>query len=98
MWNASSHTTYTLCTSDMLSLSKPRRTTNGLHTFQYFSTKQWSALPDELIFTPHLFLFLFFFTSCDCCGLGCQEVKCPIFVMAVTSTSILKKKTYAWRR
>ena len=96
MWDAPSHTTYTLCTSDMLSLSKPRRTTNGLHTFQYFSTKQWSALPDELILMPHLFLF--FFTSCDCCGLGCQEVKCLIFVIAVTSTSILKEKTHAWRR
>ena len=44
------------------------------------------------------FCFCFFFTSCDCCGLGCRAVKCPIFVMAVTSTSILKKKTYAWRR
>lgn len=59
MWNAFCHTTYTLCSSNM-SLSRPRRTTNGLHTFQYFS-KQWSALPDELIFMPHLFLFFFFF-------------------------------------
>lgn len=59
MWNASSHPTYTLCSGKM-SLSKPRRTTNGPHTFQYIFTKQWSALPDELIFMPHLFLFLFF--------------------------------------
>lgn len=61
MLNAFHHTTYTLCSSDMSSLSRPRRTTNGLHTFQYFSTKPWSALPDELMFMPHLFLFFFYF-------------------------------------
>ena len=41
------HTTYNR-SSHVLSLSKPRRTINGLHSFSYFFTKQWNALPEEL--------------------------------------------------
>ena len=42
------HTTYNLRGTHMLTLSKPRTTTYGLHSFSYFSAQQWNALPDEL--------------------------------------------------
>ena len=42
------HTTYNLRGTHMLTLSKPRTTTYGLHSFPYFSAQQWNDLPDEL--------------------------------------------------
>ena len=42
------HTTYNLHGTHMLTLSKPRKTTYGLHSFSYFSVQQWIDLPDEL--------------------------------------------------
>ena len=42
------HTTNNLRRTHMLTLSKPRMTTHGLHSFSYFSAQQWNALPDEL--------------------------------------------------
>ena len=42
------HTTYNLRGTYMLTLTKPRTTTNRLHSFSYFSAQQWKALPDEL--------------------------------------------------
>ena len=42
------HTTYNLSGTHMLTLSKRRKTTHGLHSFSYFSAQQWNALPDEL--------------------------------------------------
>ena len=41
-------TTYNLSGTHMLTLSKPRKTTHGLHFFSYFSAQQWNALPDKL--------------------------------------------------
>ena len=41
------HTTYN-CSSHVLPLSKTRTTINGLHSFSYFSAKQWNAFPEEL--------------------------------------------------
>ena len=42
------HTSYNLRGTQLLTLSKPRTTTYGLHSFSYFSPQQWNALPDEL--------------------------------------------------
>ena len=42
------HTTYNLRGTHMLTLSKPRTTTFGLHSFSCFSAQQWNDLPDEL--------------------------------------------------
>ena len=42
------HTTHNLRGTHMLTLSKPRTTTYGLHSFSYFSAQQWNDLPDEL--------------------------------------------------
>ena len=42
------YTTYNLRGTHMLTLSKPRTTTYGLHSFSYFSAQQWNDLPDEL--------------------------------------------------
>ena len=41
------HTTYNR-SSHVLSLSKTRTTINVLHSFSYFSAKQWNALPEQL--------------------------------------------------
>lgn len=41
------HTTYNR-SSHLLSLSKTRTTIDGLHSFSYFSAKQWNAFPEEL--------------------------------------------------
>ena len=42
------HTTYNLRGTHMLTLSKPRTTTYGPHSFSYFSDQQWNDLRDEL--------------------------------------------------
>ena len=42
------HTTYNLHGTHMLTLSKPRTTTYGLHSLSYFSTQQLNDLPNEL--------------------------------------------------
>ena len=42
------HTTYNLCGTHMLTISKPRTTTYGLHYFSYFSVERWNDLPYEL--------------------------------------------------
>ena len=42
------HTTYNLHGTHMLTLSKPRTTTYGLHSFCYFSAQQWNDLSNEL--------------------------------------------------
>ena len=41
-------TTYNLRGTHMLTLSKLRTITYGLHSFSYFPAQQWNALPDEL--------------------------------------------------
>ena len=33
----------------MLTLSKPKTTTYGLHSFSYFSAQRWNDTPDELM-------------------------------------------------
>ena len=48
MFTSCYHTTYNLHSTHMLTLSKPRKTTYGLHPFSYFSAQQWIDLPDEL--------------------------------------------------
>ena len=42
------HTTYNLCGTHMLTISKPKTTTYGLHPFSYFSVQRWNDLPYEL--------------------------------------------------
>ena len=41
-------TTFNLRGTHMLTLSKPRTTAYGLHSFSYFSAQQWNDLPDEI--------------------------------------------------
>ena len=42
------HTTYNLCGTHMLTISKPKTTTYVLHSFSYFSVQRWNDLPYEL--------------------------------------------------
>jgi len=46
---------------------------------------------------PYLHATPDFLTSCDCCGFGCGEVKCPPFVSVktVTLTNMLQKRALA---
>ena len=61
-----------------------------------FKVSKWGLLINKQY--PFLHATCDFLCLCDCCGLGCGEVKCPFCIEGCDFESYLNKRHLVWRK